>query len=301
MKRNLAATGLSMSQAQSISNLCNQRAQNIDSELATVNNAGKKIRIDGLTYELDEARPLPENIKELLLKKGKLHALQAFLMEAIRSKDALLTEIKTRKCVFVVEHPVRLEAEQPIILSTVEEDWGWAQLSEAEHNEFLENEALAAHFGQFIHKNGILSNLRNQIAKLPGLEWMTVKDGEKTPVEVIKHHTPEALNTLHEELAKEHRIYEQRVNYFKAKVKNLVTLENARIAKQNADARSRFQQEDSLLSAQYQKECTDWINAQKVAYQEFEIARQEEIQEVAALKIKVDPRFQDLVTELLGN
>jgi hypothetical protein len=299
MKRNLDTTGLSMSQAQSISNLCNQRAQNIDAELAVVNNASKEIRIDGLVYVIEDAKPLPADIQDLLLKKGKLHALQAFLMEAIRSKDFLLLEIKNRKCRYTVNPPVKKEAQLPLILPTVEESWGWAQLTEEEHNLFLEQEALAAHFGQFIHKGGILTTLRNQIAKLPGLEWMTVREGEKTPVTVKKHHTSDDLNRIHEELAKKHREYEQKVNYFKAKVKNWVTLENAAIAKKNADALSKYQQEDDLLHMQYVREHNEWSNAREVVYQEFEIARQEEIQEVAALKIKVDPRFQELVTELL--
>ncbi len=38
-----------------------------------------------------------------------------------------------------------------------------------------------------------------------------------------------------EELAAKHREFEQRVNYFKAMVKNLVTTRNAQIAKHNAD------------------------------------------------------------------
>jgi hypothetical protein len=48
---------------------------------------------------------------------------------------------------------------------------------------------------------------------------MNIKDGEKTPVEIKIHHNSEDLLKIHEELAALHRQYEQRVNYFKAKVK----------------------------------------------------------------------------------
>jgi hypothetical protein len=52
-----------------------------------------------------------------------------------------------------------------------------------------------------------------------------------TPLKVIVHHTP-ALLDLHETLAGEHRV--QKVNYIK--IKNMVTVENARISKENAKA-----------------------------------------------------------------
>ena len=66
--RNLSTKGLSMSQAQSISNLCNQRTQNIDAEISIINNASKTITINGETYEQEEAHPMPMNITELIME-----------------------------------------------------------------------------------------------------------------------------------------------------------------------------------------------------------------------------------------
>ena len=39
MKHSLATTGLSLSQAQSVSNLCNQRVRDIKDRLSVINNA----------------------------------------------------------------------------------------------------------------------------------------------------------------------------------------------------------------------------------------------------------------------
>lgn len=297
--RNLSTKGLSMSQAQSVSNLCNQRAQNIDAELSIINNASKTITLSGIAYEQEEAHPMPSNVTELLLEKARLHATQAFLMEALKAKEKELTVLKLQRFVFDTPAPERKEPDSFNSLDTVEESWGWQQLSDAEYNEYLEVEAYASHIGQFIHKRGILSNLREQITKIASLEWITIKDGEKTPVKVTKHHTTLDLNAKHEELAKLHREYEQRVNYFKAKVKNLVTLENTRIAKVNADLINEYSKIESQYNTEYQLAYTEWITARAKAQQEAEVERETLIKETAALRINVDPRFQTVVDMFL--
>lgn len=293
--RNLSTKGLSMSQAQSISNLCNQRAQNIADQLDSVNNVSKTITIGGVSYEQQEGIPLPSNVTDLLKEKARLHATQAFLMEALKAKDYELTGIRNMKFIFDTPSPERKEIADVTLHDTVDEEWGWKQLTDAEYNEYLEQEAYASHIGQFIHKRGILSVLRDQITKIASLEWITIKDGEKTPVKVVKHHNAANLNAKHEELAKLHREYEQRVNYFKAKVKNLVTMENARIAKANADMINEYNELESQNNAEYQTIYSEWLSARKLAYQEAEVERETLTKETAALRISVDPRFQSVI------
>lgn len=297
--RNLSTKGLSMSQAQSVSNLCNQRAQNIDAEISIINNASKTITINGETYEQEEAHPMPMNITELIMEKARLHATQAFLMEALKAKEKELIALKVQRFVFDTPAPERKQPDSFNTLDSVDEEWGWKQLSDAEYNEYLEVEAYASHIGQFIHKRGILSFLREQISKIPSLEWIMIKEGEKTPVKVQKHHTAVQLNAKHEEFAKLHRVYEQRVNYFKAKVKNLVTEENARIAKANADMINEYGKIESQYNAEYQLAYTEWITARAKAQQEAEVERENLIKETAALRINVDPRFQEVVDMFL--
>ena len=66
--RNLANKGLSMSQAQSISNLCNQTAQEIERELNSYNNCSKSINIGGQVYNMQEGSPIPGDILDKLKK-----------------------------------------------------------------------------------------------------------------------------------------------------------------------------------------------------------------------------------------
>jgi hypothetical protein len=302
MKRNsLASKGLSMSQAQSVSNLCNQRSKDITASLADINNASKTIKISKEDHKLTAAKPLPENVVELLKNKARLHATQAFLMENIKAKDELINSIKREYFDYEDQNPAptREPNVQPEVLVQVGEDWGWEQLSMDEYNEFIESEAYASHIGQFIHKGGTLDRLRAELPKIQLLEFMEVEIGKKTPVKVNVHHKPEDLLKTHEELAALHRGYEQRVNYFKSKVKNAVTKENARISKINADAQAEANEKNALVMNEYSKKKESWLADYKKASLDFETERQNRISEAVNLKIQVDARFQPVVDEFL--
>jgi hypothetical protein len=168
-------------------------------------------------------------------------------------------------------------------------------LSDAEYSEYLQVEAMASHLGQFIHKNGKLSQLRKELPNIPSIEWFEVEQGKKTPVKVTKHHLAPILMDVHEEIAENHRKYEQRVNYYKAKVKNLVSDENARIQKLNADKAAEFLKLEKELNEKYQL-AQDAYNGEVLRLtMEFNSQRELDIKAAAALRINVDPRFQHVI------
>jgi hypothetical protein len=298
-KNSLASKGLSMSQAQSISNLCNQRSRDISFKLRDINNVEKVLEIGEKTYVETPGKKMPENVVDLLADKSRLHATQAFLMENIKAKDEMLSEIKHRQMEFDLLAPNRGELLDAEIESSVSEDWGWSQLSLSEYNEYLEAEAFASHVGQFIHKGGKLDNLRSELPTLKTLEWIEVESGKKTPLKVSVHHTAEELGDLHEQLAGVHRNHEQRVNYFKAKVKNLVTTENARIAKENAVKEASVSEANQKVLNDYNKAKEEWQASYRKASHLFEEERQNEIKKTAALRIAIDPRFQMVIDMFL--
>lgn len=301
MKKNsLSTTGLSMSQAQSISNLCHQRALEIQSVLSGVNNYEKRLTIGSETYVETQGKKLPLNTVDLILEKSRLHSAQSFLMENLKAKEAMLAELRSKqyeRSEHPVEYPDLLEVQ---LFYNVGEDWGWNQLSVAEIAEYLEAESYAAHIGQFIHKGSVLDSLRRELPTIKTLEWITVKEGEKTPLKVNIHHTSEGLLGLHEELAGFHRLHEQRVNYFKAKVNNLVTEENARIARVNGDESATVTATNAKLMVDYRIAMEAFENKQQELKQKFEADRQQAIKETAALRISVDPRFQDVIDIFLA-
>lgn len=294
--RNLSTKGLSMSQAQSISNLCNQNAMEIQRELDSYNNCGKSINVAGQVYDLQEGIPIPGDILEKLKNKGDLHACQAFLMEAVKGKESEIDRI--RKSFPDLSHLVKPEQiliDDYEILYNEEEAWGWKQLSDSEYSEYLQAESMASHLGQFIHKTGKLTQLRKELPNTPSIEWFEVETGKKTPVKVTKHHLSPVLMGIHEDIAEQHRVYEQRVNYYKAKVKNLVSDENARIQRVNADKAAEFLKLEKEVHEIHQL-AMDAYNGEVLRLtMEFNSQRELDIKSAAALRINVDPRFQAVI------
>jgi hypothetical protein len=303
-KNSLAKTGLSLSQAQSISNLCNQRALEITAKLSGVNNYSKTVDVNNgigtiKTHIIVVGKELPKDVVDLLKEKASLHACQAFLVENIKAKDNALKLAKSEVAdLGDLEAPERPKVYNPAInqLPNVDEEFGWSQLTASELNEFLEAEAFAAHIGQFIHEGSPLDKLRKELGKgISPIDWMTIQDGIKTPVEVTTHHTSEQLLVVHEELAKLHREKEARCNYFKAKVKNLTTAENARIANVNADAQADAENKNNIEQSTYDTAFKAYSEKVKTIRAEFEKNRQANIKEIAAMRIEVDKRFQPVV------
>jgi hypothetical protein len=236
----------------------------------------------------------------LLQAKARLSATQAFLMENIKAKDQLINEIKREHFIYDVEAPIRPTTISEDLPLEVDEDFGWDTLTAAEYNEYLEAEAYASHIGQFIHKKGTLDRLRAELPTIKTLEFMEIEVGKKTPLKVSIHHTPEQLLAIHEELAALHRGYEQKVNYFKSKVKSTVTASNASVQKARGDIQARVNQTNLELANEYKLAYDKWLADQRQAQHEFEEKRQGRIQDAVNLKINVAERFQDVVDEFLN-
>ena len=300
MKNSLSKKGLSMSEAASISNICNQKALDIANKLIVVNNYSRTIKIDGIDYIEKEGNELPSDVVALILLKAKYHGTQAFLMENVKAKDALLSSLKNESFIYNVAAPEAGRIEQANLIPEVGDAWAREQLTLEEVNDYLSNETVAAHVGQFIHNRSILDSLRKELPTLKKLEWIEVEQGKKTPVVVKTHHTQEQLSKLHEEFSGIHIEAEQKVNFIKAKMKNLITAENARIAELNAAELTRVNSINADIREAYTSASKLWREAHKVAEADFEVVRNKKIQEASALKIKTAPQFQDTVDEILN-
>lgn len=327
-KNSLSSNGLSISQAQSISNLCNQAAATIAAQLDGINNCSKSLKWENDVLLKQRGKAMPVNVVELLVRKAALHATQAFLMENIKAKEVLLKQLKQKKFqpiqeVELQKLPQKPEEQDNVYFTPtplVDEAWGWEQLSTSELNEYYEMEALAAHIGQFIHKGAVLDNLRKELEVLPTLEWEEkyYNGGSRSvPLIITVHHTSEQLLQVHNELATLHRKYEQRVNYYKAKVKNLVSDKNNSIASQNAIDQQKVNQlnqvideANRLLIFNWKQECDtiNKLNSEALAtergvnaklLEEFEAQRQADIRKTSALRITVDSRFKSIIDEFM--
>lgn len=290
-----------MTQAQTVSNLCNQAANEMIASLNKINNSKKVIDFGGKSLVKQQGVKIPITIEDQLHTIGQYRACQAFLMEQVKAKDALLILAKKEPIVMETKMPERPELLDLVPTLSVGDQWGWDQLSAAEMAEYWDCEARAAVIGQFIHKGGKLDALRKELPNIEPLEWFVAPghEGKAHPVTVTVHHSEMELWDLHQGLATLHRELEQRVNYFKARVKNLVTLENARIYKDNADKANELHTHNSKLMDKYHKELEEYREKAKIEIDKGEAKRLETIKEISALRIKVDPRFQKIVDELM--
>jgi len=295
MKQNhLSDKGLSLSQAQSISNLCNQRAKEIERTITTINNHGSEFNYEGKTYPQRIPVPMPVNIVDALIEKANLHATQSFLMENIKAKEELLKAAQ----LMVLQRKESPKSPDFVPYDTkamVNENWGWEQLSKEELSEYWRAEAYASHVGQFIHKNGKLDLLRNELNNIAPLDFISLEEGKKIPMVNKVHHTSDQLLKLHEELAATHREWEQKVNYYKAKVKNLTTLENARISEENARLRSEWNTRYALALDEYQVAYKKYENDHEALLQKFEENRHNLIKKIANYRIDVPKEYQSTI------
>lgn len=300
MKNSLSTKkGLSMTQASSVSNLCNQRASDIKAEIDGVNNYSKSMSYNGSDLEIIPGVKMPDNIMELLEEKSKLHAAQAFLMENIKEKEKIMNKLK-----FKMFEPSIARPKEPKYATAKETDlvdgsWGVDQLTYAEQVKFINHQAYAAHIGQFIHKGGKLDLLRKELPHLPSVEFHELKAGQKDPVMVNKHHNAKDLLGLHEKLAKLHREHEAGVNYFKAKVKNLVSVENARIERENANLVRGLAQTNAETRREYEEAIKSYQEATLAESKEFEAKREEGIKEASAYRIELIAPFKETIDMFL--
>jgi hypothetical protein len=300
MEKFLSTSGLSMSKAQSISNICNQRAKYIDSLLTNVNNVSKHFKqSDGEIYMKQIGKPFPVNVLELLNDKSSYHALQAYLMEAVKYKDNLLEIEKYNSFKTELVFPQPPNYVPTTTIKEVDEKWGWEQLSEKEYCEYLEAETYASHIGQYFHRGGVLDNLRKNYNSDLELSFIELKKDEKIPITSTPNHTEKYLIDLHENLANVHREYEQKVNYYKSKVKNLVSNKNIEISKINSDILTKAEVANKKLRQEYNELVNDFNTNLSIESLDFNKNKEIELKRISSLKIKIPTNLQPTVDKLL--
>lgn len=302
MKHNLTVKGLSMSQAQTISNLCNQYAGEINRKFTAINNCTKTFKHNGEDFTLEVGVPIPKDIVDLIKAKTQYHSLQAFLMHNINAKQRLLDNKQVESLVIPndLAAPLPPNYKKYSFLDYVNDDWGWDQLSSEEIIDYLDVEAKASHIGQFIHKGKILDVLREKLPTDGQIAWVVMKDMEKTPVKSTVHHTSEELMKLHQELSELHSSFEQRVNYYKAKVKNLVSIKNMEINELNSKNKIEVDSFNSTAQSAYNEAVEAYQSRIKDLRNAFETERLRALKVISALKIDIPQIYQELVNTLLN-
>lgn len=303
-RRFLTNNGMSMTQVQTLSNLLNQRCEDINSVLDNLNNFSRKIVYNGEELEETQAHTIPSDIMDILLEKCELHACQAFLMECVKAKESMLTEIKNSTYVpedLIIPTPPKFE--QGVIEPYANETWGFNQLSDEDIAKYTYDDTVATHYGKFFHKNSPLDRLRKELPTLKSLDWFQVSEEQKIPVKIYIHNKQDDLLALHTSVATKHREHEKDVNYIKAKVKNMVSEKNAEINKNNALKIAEINAVNDKLRNDYNSKLEEYNGLYNIRTKEFESNKELKLKNIAALRINCPSTFQPIINkykDLLG-
>ena len=294
-KHFLSKTGLSITQAQSISNLCNQYCVEIDNVLQNINIISKEFTFNQEHFIEQKANEIPANLVELLNKKGEYVSLQAFLMENIKLKDYLLEQADNKYFHFNEDAPVQPRFVEPKASPRITE----VELSEEDRIDYLIQESFASQIGKFIHKGEKLDMLRKEASNTPLVEWKKIDSNITIPIKNTIHTTPEELFKIHLQLVEIHRVHAQKLNYYKAKIKNQLSDLNEENAKKNSEEYQKASSKYEKELQEYNEELRKYGERYHKALFAFQEEKEKEMKKIASLRIRIPEVFKSLVDTLL--
>jgi hypothetical protein len=290
----LSNKGLSMSQATSISNSMNQRVSDIDATMSNWTTIQETILLKDKEI-VNKVINLPETdeINSLLKEKQNLISAISWIMESVKVKNSYLEQIKRNK--YSEPVPVLENIEYISMFQPVDDEWGTAKLSQSEIEEFVIRVAESSVIGKFIHKGSILEKLRNESNISEYVSVKKIGKEEFITELTVSEGAFEELSSFHKELAEKHLESEKRVNYFKAKVQNLINEENQRIIQVN----SENSRKNSLLKEEAKTRLDKLISEYNSKVSEFEKENLKELSRVSKLRIVIPSKIQDTVNSYL--
>jgi len=272
----LDTKGLTSAEANYTANIVKELCERISNEIkqltifeGVLNFQGKQT-IYNKVFKVD-------NLEEKCLEEGNLYALSAWLREAIKSKDNLLKQVDLDNFEIKLLNEVFIDIEATSKLLT--EDEIKYSLPINELADYLACEAKAAHIGKKVHPNGIFEVWFNAIKNTPRVQ---INDVNKDYVVEFSQIVDEKdLYSIYFNLQKEYREAEQKVNYYKAKIKNLLDEKNQKINQQNKAIYNKHREDLELQ------------NSKNLSIQtEIDILRRDKAKEISALKIVIPNELQ---------
>ena len=273
--------GLTSSEASHIANFIKEQVKNIDVTTSNFKLITQEGRREGNYLRLDSNEEI-KNWDELLLEKGKLFALSAWLKESIKYKEDQIKKIRSSS-LDTSTLPKKDVPKPPTNPDTSFEDF-FLQLSIKEKAEYLLNESKAAHIGKFIHN---FDEVRNVIDNFKPTEFVNISSTEVMTVRNTTLYDREELLGRVEKLQNTHRECEKVINYYKAKHKEWAAELDTKFQKNWKDYVEEvhmIEKENSMVGVK--------------ARADFEIERTRKLEVLKNLKITIPIEFQPILDEI---
>lgn len=267
MTKYLGTKGLTSSEANYTANIVKELCEKTAQEIKQMTLFKGVIHFQGKENDYNKVYKV-DNLQEKCMQEGNLYALSAWLREAIKSKDSLVTKNISNN--FEKELKQLPIAPKLVNSSTEEEIKNGLPIDELA--EFLMYEAKAAHLGKKVHPGGIFETWFNLIKNIPRTQ---INPDNKDYVVFFEQEVNESsLYEIFFSLQKEYREAEQKVNYYKSKVKDLLNQKSQEINAVNQKALN-----------EYKNECNEIYIYNAIVQEEIETLRGQKLKEIAELKI----------------
>ena len=285
-------SGLTSTEANYIANLSKEKAAVLveslekicwyDTEVASITSDTKQLMKVG-QRSISYVQPSLEQL-------SKLFELCAWLREAIKAKDALLTTLESTEFEEWMESQgITLQCpDYPEEPTMVTEDDVLNSFSREKRLKYLQLEATAATIGKYIHPNGAINKARKEL--LDRINKPIEKDGTGRDT-ILFYHTPtiplDETEKLFITLQELHRVNEQQLNYLKAEIKETANKLNLENKAKYEKALNEYRNKIASYDIEYKK-----LHNQ---YQSWKVSQREEI---AKLRIYVPAELSTVIDNL---
>ena len=213
--------GLSSTSANYIANLAKEAYASVDEMLNNINFYDVRVKLLDSVAEpyATELGVHSVDFEGSLNYKAELQSLIAWLREALRAKEAIVSDIRNLGVEDIAEKlelylPVKPERDH-----ILDEDEYIASLSIKERNRYYYLETLCSVLGKFIHPNGAYNVARKKLAEVRQKPNIVSGNGKDT---IITTRTPtisqETVDEKFFELQTKHRSYQAELNGMKHKM-----------------------------------------------------------------------------------
>ncbi len=223
-----ADQGLSMSDANTVAGKAGDIADSVSRLLNQTSSYIKTTELDGKKVILVAPKKI-DNLYEVSQKDGQLYGLKAYLMEAIKAKNAVIDYLKTADVKEFIEADEKFNdydkeediypVNETLTINNVLQTW-----SLEDRAEYYTLEAQVAHLGKKIHPNGVMDKLAQE--SFEGIryereELNSGQGGTKTHIaEVTSVYSPEEAQKTFYALHDLRREKEKKLNWYKARLQN---------------------------------------------------------------------------------
>lgn len=279
----LGKKGITSAEASRITNFLKELVKGNDVSIETFKVTTSSALREGEVFKLDNNEKNDSWVADLL-QKARYYSLSAWLMEAVRLKEALIKQKRnshfdssTLTLLPYPTAPVAQSTDLTVFLIT---------LNIKELEEYYSNESVASHVGKFIHG---FDAVRKNINDFKPTTFKEVSPTETITVTNEMLYTEEELLNGLEKLQATHRDAEKILNHYLAKHK----LWEADKLREYQTAYAKYTRDVSTVTASNNATV-------QAASSEFEIQKTKELTELYDLKIVIPNELQDIYDMVLA-